>query len=204
MPSVCVLYSFLLLLHHHHLSPPVPQPTDAATAISLTAEQLQYIREWQQQSDYHNNYGCDFILPSALGDDYQRCIHHLSRGGLMSHQSGPGTDDHSHANIAWEDCTTSCATLFNNLYLLCATSHATDLLPHLLTAHNLQYPGAGPISIISFVWHYYSMGFVPSTDGMAIPYNTYDASILRDVHVCCWCVCVCVQLYSAAPSLTSS
>lgn len=67
----------------------------------LTQQQMTYIREWQKQADYHNNYGCDFILPSLLGSTYQQCISMLAQGDIMSHQSGPGTDDHSYANVLW-------------------------------------------------------------------------------------------------------
>lgn len=98
---------------------------------TLSPHQIQYIQQWQRQSDFHNNYGCDFIPPILLGDSYQHCISHLSKGDIMSHQSGPGTDDNTHANRLWNQCVASCSRLFHNLHLLCLTSHATDLLSHI-------------------------------------------------------------------------
>lgn len=140
----------------------------SALPPSVSKQQYSIIRDFHRLSDYHNNYGCDFIPSSYLSYEYKQCMMLLINGPIMSLQSGPGTDDRAYANILWDDCISTCSRLFSSLHLLIATSHASDLLQYILVAHDLQQKESlnGPTQIVSFPWHYYSQGFVAHTSSL--------------------------------------
>jgi hypothetical protein len=105
-----------------------------AIPADLTAAQYAIIRQLRHKYDYHNNYGCDFIPTSLLDKEYEECVKVMAKSGPQEMQSGPGTDDGTYANKAWEDAVAKCMQLFR-MHLLVVTSHASDLLqyvhPHL-------------------------------------------------------------------------
>jgi acetylornithine/succinyldiaminopimelate/putrescine aminotransferase len=88
----------------------------------------------------------------------------MAVSGGQEMQSGPGTDDSSFANIAWDDAVAKCKQLFNK-HLLVATAHASDLFQYILAAHDVgqREQLSGATQIVSFPWHYYSMGFTAHT-----------------------------------------
>jgi hypothetical protein len=150
--------------HEHHAERSTMLSRFLATPLGLTAAQFQVIRAWRRESDFHNNYGSDFIRTELLSDDYQKCINHLAKSSGDDMQSGTAAENQTCANIAWEDAVQTCKELFKMNLTACA-AHASDLLQYILTAHSMSHnlELVGPTMIVSFPWHYYTMGFTAHT-----------------------------------------
>jgi hypothetical protein len=144
-------------------------------ANNLSPKEFDRVIEFREQSDYHNNYGNDFIPPNLLIDeDYSKCFYMLSISAGWKIQSGASSDDNTLPSLAWKDIKENCQSLFGMTPLVIA-SHSSDLLPYILSLHERSNPkylprGAKksnwinkPIQIVSFQYHYFTMGFVTHT-----------------------------------------
>jgi hypothetical protein len=96
----------------------------AARMPGLTATGTAAVRAWREVSDYHNNYGCEFIPTRLLSSEYRESVALLVAPNAPVHsmQSGPSADERTFANVAWDDAVSSCAQLFHGMHLLVCTT----------------------------------------------------------------------------------
>lgn len=172
-------YSLARYLRHHSSEPGIPDNV------------VNDVNEWLRETDFHNNYGCDF-LDITQSADFKESID-LVLSSPFHMQTGTGADDRTMANLVWDHLHDVCKSLFCRKTSTCAdpehlyyfplsvAEHGCDLISHIITVAHLFYSNSGSesgheitnelplgssIKLIIFPRSYFSRAFVPPTQSV--------------------------------------
>lgn len=140
--------------------------------IRMNAADRAFFYRFIHESDFNNNYGCNFIALTPEEDHAYLLLRSQLQGNSFQQQSGAGADDHTLANVLWRDIQRSIATLSVPLQAMALSigTHVCDLFPHIFSiAHMLRggkSQAAAPPALINFPRCYYAGDFTLQSSAM--------------------------------------